>query len=156
MDDIEILVERLPHSEGLPLPSYATPGSSGMDLHAAIETEETVPPGGRALVPTGLKIALPEGYEAQIRARSGLAVKQGIIVVNAPGTVDADYRGEVKVILGNFGREPFVITRGMRIAQMVIQKVPKAHLTEVAEVPETERGEGGFGLSGQAPSGGGS
>lgn len=128
-----------------------------MDLHAAIKAEETIPPGGRALIPTGLKIALPEGFEAQIRARSGLAVKQGIMVVNAPGTVDADYRGEVKVILGNFGKEPFVVTRGMRIAQMVIQRVSKARLKEVEEVPDTERGEGGFGSSGssQKPTGGG-
>lgn len=149
MNEIDMLVERLPHSEGLPLPCYATKGSSGMDIHAAVDKDEVIPPGGRALVPTGLKVAVPEGFEVQIRARSGLAVKHGIMVVNGPGTVDADYRGEVKVILGNFGHHPFTIERGMRIAQMVVQEVPRALVKEVDEVPETLRGEGGFGSSGK-------
>ena len=149
MKEVEVLVERLPHSEGLPLPSYATEGSSGMDIYAAVEKDEVVPPGGRALVPTGLKIAVPLGFEVQIRARSGLAVKHGMLVVNGPGTVDADYRGEVKVIVGNFGHHPFTVERGMRIAQMVVQEVPKAQIEEVEQVPETLRGEGGFGSSGR-------
>ncbi|MBN1807918.1 MAG: dUTP diphosphatase [Planctomycetes bacterium] len=146
---VRMLVERLAHGEGLELPEYKTAGSSGMDLHAAVEEEETIEPGGIALVPTGLKMAIPEGYEAQVRARSGLAIKHGICVLNGPGTVDSDYRGEVKVILANLGKEEFAVKRGDRIAQMVIMRVEKARIEEVDEVPETVRGEGGFGSSGR-------
>ena len=144
---IKILVQRLPHAEGLPLPTYATSGAAGMDLLAA--KAMTVPPGGRALVPTGLCIALPEGFEMQVRPRSGLALKHGITLPNAPGTVDEDYRGEVAVILLNTGTEPFVIARGDRIAQAVFAPVTRADWEEVVVLPETQRGTGGFGSTGR-------
>jgi dUTP pyrophosphatase len=143
---VKVLVQRLPHAEGLPLPAYATAGAAGMDLLAA--REMAIPPGGRALVPTGLCIALPEGFEMQIRPRSGLALKHGITVLNAPGTVDADYRGEVGVILLNTGAEPFAIRRGERIAQAVFAPVTRAIWEEVVVLPETARGTGGFGSTG--------
>lgn len=143
-----IEVVRLPHAEGLPLPSYATDGAAGMDLLAAVTTPLTIPPGGRALVPTGLRIALPHGYELQVRPRSGLALKNGIMLPNSPGTIDEDYRGELGVIVMNGGDAPFVVERGMRIAQAVIAPVVRASWREVAELPETARGTGGFGSTG--------
>ncbi|MFN3447962.1 MAG: dUTP diphosphatase [Roseococcus sp.] len=144
---IRVLVQRLPHAEGLPLPAYATEGAAGMDLLAAREV--TIPPGGRALVPTGLCIALPEGYEMQVRPRSGLALRHGVTVLNTPGTVDSDYRGEVAVILLNTGAEPFAVARGERIAQAVFAPVTRALWEEVAVLPETRRGAGGFGSTGR-------
>ena len=145
---ITISLTRLPSSEGLALPAYATEHSAGMDLLAAVAEPMTLAPMQRALVPTGLSIALPEGYEAQIRPRSGLAFKHGISLVNSPGTIDADYRGEVGVLLINLGTEPFVIERGMRIAQMVIAPYTRAQFSEVLELPTTQRGAGGFGSTG--------
>ena len=145
---VTIAVTRLPHSEGLALPSYATEHSAGMDLLAAVKENVTLAPGARTLVPTGLSIALPDGYEAQIRPRSGLAFKHGITLTNTPGTIDADYRGEVGVLLINLGQEPFVIERGMRIAQMVIAPYTRAQFSEVLELPSTGRGAGGFGSTG--------
>ena len=146
-----VRVERLAHAEGLPLPAYETAGSAGMDLRAAVADEAplTLQPGQRALVPTGLKIALEPGYEAQVRPRSGLALKHGLTCLNAPGTIDSDYRGEVGVILINHGQEPFVIRRGERIAQMVIARHEQAEMFEVAALDETARGAGGFGSTGR-------
>jgi dUTP pyrophosphatase len=141
-------VVRLPHAEGLPLPSYATDGAAGMDLLAAVAAPLVIPPGGRALVPTGLTIALPHGYELQVRPRSGLALKHGITLPNSPGTIDEDYRGELGVIVLNTGAEPFTVERGMRIAQAVIAPVVRASWREVAALPETARGTGGFGSTG--------
>ena len=145
---IPVQVKRLPHSEGLPLPAYATPGAAGMDLLAAVATPLTLAPGQRTLVPTGLAIALPPGYELQVRPRSGLALKNGIVLPNSPGTVDEDYRGELQVIVMNAGTEPFTIERGMRIAQAVLAPVVRATWHEVAELDETQRGTGGFGSTG--------
>ena len=147
---IDIRVTRLPHGEGLPLPSYQSALAAGMDLLAAVPADAplTLAPGARALVPTGIAIALPPGCEAQVRPRSGLAVKHGLTVLNAPGTIDADYRGEVQVLLINLGSEPVAIARGMRIAQMVIATVARARLQEVAKLDETSRGGGGFGSTG--------
>jgi dUTP pyrophosphatase len=144
---ITVAIKRLPHAEGLPLPAYETAGAAGMDLRAADAV--TLKPGARALVPTGLSIALPEGYEAQVRPRSGLAVKHGVTVLNAPGTIDCDYRGEVKVPLINHGTEDFVITRGDRIAQMVIAPVTRIDWMEAETLDDTARGTGGFGSSGR-------
>ncbi len=146
-----VRVRRLPHGEGLALPAYETPGAAGCDLRAALaENEELVlKPGERAVVPTGLAIALPEGWEAQARPRSGLAAKFGLALVNSPGTIDADYRGEVKVILINLGTDDFVILRGERIAQMVFAPVWQARFEEVATLDGTARGEGGFGSTGR-------
>lgn len=143
-----ISVTRLPHAQGLALPSYATEHSAGMDLLAAVSEPVTLKPLERKLIPTGLTIALPDGYEAQVRPRSGLAYKNGITVANAPGTIDADYRGEVGVILINLGSEPFTVERGMRIAQMVIAPYTRAQFSEVLELPQTSRGTGGFGSTG--------
>ena len=148
MTQVEIAVSRLLHNTDLPLPAYETAQSAGMDLAAAIGAPVTLAPGGRAMVPTGLAIALPAGYEAQVRPRSGLAAKNGVTVLNTPGTVDADYRGEVKVILINLGDDAFEIERGMRIAQMVIAPVTQASFAEVDTLPETARGTGGFGSTG--------
>ena len=145
---VTVAVRRLPHGEGLALPAYATPDSAGMDLLAAVAAPVTLAPGERRLVPTGLAIQLPSGYEAQVRPRSGLALKHGITVLNAPGTVDADYRGEVGVILLNTGDQPFTIQRGERIAQMVIAAVATATWKPVSELPSTQRGAGGFGSTG--------
>ena len=147
-DSITIPVTRLPHAADLALPAYATADSAGMDLLAAIDADMVLTPLQRALIPTGLAIALPQGYEAQVRPRSGLALKQGVGVVNAPGTIDADYRGEVGVILINLSNEPVTITRGMRIAQMVIAAYTRAAWNEVPSLPETVRGTGGFGSTG--------
>ncbi len=146
-----IRVERLPHAEGLALPAYETAGSAGMDLRAAISEGETLvlEPGQRKLIPTGLKIALEPGYEAQVRPRSGLALKHGISAPNSPGTIDSDYRGEVGVILINLGELPFEIKRGDRIAQMVIARYEQARMVEVEAVDETARGGGGFGSTGR-------
>ncbi|ENN89454.1 Deoxyuridine 5'-triphosphate nucleotidohydrolase [Rhizobium freirei PRF 81] len=141
---------RLPHGEGLELPTYETRGAAGMDLRAAVDDGATLTilPGKRDLVPTGLIFEVPDGYEAQIRPRSGLALKHGITCLNTPGTIDSDYRGEVKVLLINLGEEPFEITRGMRIAQMVIAPSIQARIFETAEASETRRGAGGFGSTG--------
>ena len=147
---ITISVTRLPHAKDLALPAYATEHSAGMDLLAAIAEPKTLAAGERALIPTGLALALPDGYEAQIRPRSGLALKHGISLVNSPGTIDADYRGEVGVIIINHGAEPFVIERGMRIAQMVIAPYTRAAFSEVVELPSSDRGTGGFGSTGTA------
>ncbi len=138
-----------PSAKGLRLPTYATPGSSGMDLYAANETAVIIKPGGRALVPCGFTMEIPEGYEAQIRPRSGLAIKHGVTVLNTPGTIDSDYRGEVKVILINLGNEEFTVQHGERIAQMVISQVPRGDLIVVDSLTETERGSGGFGHTGK-------
>lgn len=143
-----VAVSRLHHGEGLDLPSYGTVDSAGADLLAAIHDTHIIHPGKRALIPTGIKIALPRGFEAQIRPRSGLALKHGITCLNAPGTIDADYRGEVGVILINHGEEDFMVERGMRVAQMVIAPVVQLQWDEVDELPETVRGEGGFGSTG--------
>jgi dUTP pyrophosphatase len=155
MNSVTISIQRLPHGEGLALPRYETEGAAGMDLIAAVpETEPLVlQPGARAIVPTGLAIALPKGFEAQVRPRSGLAAKNGVTVLNSPGTIDCDYRGEVKVILVNLGAEPFVITRGTRIAQMGVAPVTQAVLAEVESLDETVRGAGGFGSTGTAARG---
>ena len=143
-----IQVVRLPHAADLPLPSYATAGAAGMDLLAAVTAPLTVAPGARALVPTGLRLAIPAGYELQVRPRSGLALKNGITLPNSPGTIDEDYRGELGVIILNAGQEPFTVERGMRIAQAVLAPVTRAAWAEVAELPETARGAGGFGSTG--------
>ena len=143
-----IRVVRLPHGLGLPLPAYATPGAAGCDLLAAVDDPVILAPGARALVPTGLLIAVPAGYELQIRPRSGLALKHGIMVANSPGTIDEDYRGELQVILLNAGTEPFVIERGMRIAQAVLAPVVRAEWVEVEALDATMRGTAGFGSTG--------
>jgi dUTP pyrophosphatase len=145
---VTISITRLPHAAELALPAYATEQSAGMDLLAAVKENTTLAPGARMLVPTGLAMALPDGYEAQIRPRSGLALKHGITLVNTPGTIDADYRGEVGVIIINHGTEPFTIERGMRIAQMVIAPYTRAAFSEVIELPTSQRGAGGFGSTG--------
>jgi len=144
---IRIRIARLPHGEGLPLPVYATPGAAGMDVVAAEDVD--LLPGRRHAVATGFKVAIPAGYELQVRPRSGLAFKHGISVPNTPGTIDSDYRGELKVLLINFGDEPFAIRRGDRIAQIVPAAVTPAMFEEVDELCETERGAGGFGSTGQ-------
>jgi dUTP pyrophosphatase len=145
---IEVKILRLANGVGLELPGYATPGAAGLDLRAAEPT--TLKPGARCLMPTGMAIALPLNHEAQVRPRSGLAVKHGVTVLNAPGTIDADYRGEIKVPLINHGEEDFVIARGDRIAQMIIAQVSQANLVEVSTLDETARGGGGFGSSGRS------
>jgi dUTP pyrophosphatase len=144
----QVAVKRLPHGGGLPLPAYATADAAGLDVVAAVAEPVVIPPGGRALVPSGLAIALPAGYEAQARPRSGLALKHGITLLNSPGTIDADYRGEVGIILVNHGDTPFTVNRGDRIAQLVIAPVTRARLAEVDDLPETARGSGGFGSTG--------
>lgn len=148
MTDIQVKVVQLAHGADLDLPQYATPQSAGMDLLAAVDGAITLVPMARAIVPTGLAIALPDGYEAQVRPRSGLAAKHGLTVANAPGTIDADYRGEVGVILINLGPDPFVIERGMRIAQMIVAPVVQAQWAVVDDLDETARGQGGFGSTG--------
>ena len=145
---LQIKVKKLAHATELELPRQMTDGSAGADLTAAVEKSVTIQPGAFALIPTGLSVAVPEGYEMQVRPRSGLAAKHGVTVLNTPGTVDADYRGEVKVILINLGDGPFDVTRGMRIAQAVIAAVPRVAYIEVDELTETQRGEGGFGHTG--------
>ncbi len=150
MTVVSVQIVRLPHSEGLPLPAYATAGAAGMDLIAAVAAPVTIPPGGRVLVPTGLRIALPPGYEMQVRPRSGLALKHGIVLPNSPGTVDEDYRGELQVIVMNAGADAFTIERGMRIAQAVVAPVTRVVWHAVDTIDETARGAGGFGSTGTA------
>jgi dUTP pyrophosphatase len=148
--NVTVAVRLLPHGEGLALPVYSTTGSAGADVHAALPegNDIVLEPGTRAAIPTGLTVAIPNGYEIQVRPRSGLASKHGITVVNAPGTIDSDYRGEVKVLLVNLGTEPFTIRRGERIAQLVLAPVTQIEWMETAQLPETARGEGGFGSTG--------
>ena len=145
-----IRVTRLAHAAGLPLPGYATAGAAGMDLVAAVDAPLVVPPGGRALVPTGLCMALPPGHELQVRPRSGLALRYGIVLPNSPGTIDEDYRGEVQVIVLNTGDRPFVVERGMRIAQAVLSPVLRAEWEEADTLDDTVRGSAGFGSTGHA------
>ena len=145
-----VQIMRLPHSEGMPLPAYETVGAAGMDLRAAVTEPLTLAPGARAAVPTGWAFAVPKGFEAQIRPRSGLALKHGITCLNTPGTIDSDYRGEIKVILINLGQEQFTIERGDRIAQFIIAPVVQAELLEVETLDATSRGLGGFGSTGRA------
>ncbi len=146
--ETDVNINILEHGKGLPLPAYATHSSAGMDLMAAIHEDQVLLPHTRVLVPTGIAIALPEGFEAQIRPRSGLAYKNGITVLNAPGTIDADYRGEIKVLLVNTSNEPFMISRGMRIAQCVVASYQRVAWQEVASLEESARGKGGFGSTG--------
>jgi dUTP pyrophosphatase len=145
---LKVSIQRLAHARDLPLPSYATVGSAGLDLLAAIDGDLEIPPGTRAAVPTGIAIALPEGYEAQIRPRSGLALNHGITMLNSPGTIDSDYRGEIKVIVINLGEAPFRVTRGMKIAQMVVARHEQIELLETEELQATSRASGGFGSTG--------
>jgi dUTP pyrophosphatase len=147
--DISVPIKILPHGEGLEPPAYATAGSVGCDLRAAIEAPLLILPGGRALVPTGVAVAIPEGYEGQVRMRSGLAYDKGLALLNAPGTIDADYRGEIRLILGNLGSEPVTLERGQRIAQLIFAPVSRARLERVAELPASRRGVGGFGSTGR-------
>ena len=146
MTAITIALRRLPHGVGLPLPAYASGGAAGMDIVAA--EDGVLPPGARQAVATGFAIAIPDGYEVQVRPRSGLALKHGVTCLNTPGTIDSDYRGEVKVILANLGTEPFIITRGDRIAQLVPAAVTRAELVETEALDDTTRGAGGFGSTG--------
>jgi dUTP pyrophosphatase len=148
LETVKVAITRLPHGEGLTLPAYATAQAAGVDLEAAVEAPVTLKPGARHLVPTGLSIALPAGFEAQIRPRSGLAYKNGVTVLNSPGTIDADYRGEIKVILANLGDEDFTVERGMRIAQMVVAPYTQVGWNLVERLDDTERGAGGFGSTG--------
>ncbi len=145
---VHVRVSRLPHAEGLEPPRPATPGAAGSDLRAAVDAEIEIAPGARALVPTGFRLAIPEGFEGQVRPRSGLALRHGITVPNAPGTIDSDYRGELQVILLNAGDAPFVVKRGDRIAQLVIAAVPCVVIEEVDSLDDTKRGKGGFGHTG--------
>ena len=150
MSDIEVRILRLAHGRDLPLPNYQSAQAAGVDLLAAVPADApvTIAPGARALVPTGIAIALPEGYEAQVRPRSGLAARHGLTILNAPGTIDADYRGEVQILLVNLGAEPIAITRRMRIAQMVIAPIVRGHFRETESLDKTPRGSGGFGSTG--------
>jgi dUTP pyrophosphatase len=148
MSAIPVAVTVLPHGEGLALPAYATASSAGLDLPAAIAADIVLAPGARRAVPTGLAIALPEGYEAQIRPRSGFALRDGVTVLNSPGTIDADYRGEIQVILVNLGAEPVTLTRGQRIAQLILAPVAQLAWRQVSELPDSVRGAGGFGSTG--------
>lgn len=145
---MQITIRRLDHNRDLPLPRYETPGAAGMDLLAAVTADLVLQPGARAIVPTGLQMSIPQGFEVQVRPRSGLAAKNGVTVLNSPGTIDSDYRGEVGVILINLGTEPFTITRGSRIAQMVIAAVTQGSLIEADTLDATARGAGGFGSTG--------
>ena len=148
MSALPVPVHVLPHGVGLTLPAYATPGSAGADLAAALEAPLVLPPGGRALVPTGIAVALPDGFEAQVRPRSGLAIARGVTVLNSPGTIDSDYRGEIRVVLANLGSESVTITRGERIAQLVVAPVRQVAWREVPSLPSSGRGAGGFGSTG--------
>ena len=150
---VSIALKRLDHGRDLPLPSYASAGAAGLDLCAAVSEPVVLAPGARVIVPTGFAMAVPQGFEAQIRPRSGLAAKHAMTVLNAPGTIDCDYRGEVGIILINLGEKPLQITRGMRIAQMVIAPVIQADFREVTDLPQTRRGSGGFGSTGTAATG---
>lgn len=146
---IQVAIQRLPGQGDLPLPDYQSAQSAAMDLHAAVTGQVTIAPGGLALIPCGFALALPAGYEAQIRPRSGIASKHAVIIPNSPGTIDADYRGEVKVALLNLGPEAFVVSRGMRIAQLLVMPVPRVEWVEKEELPQTQRGAGGFGHTGR-------
>jgi len=148
MEQVKIYIKRLKKNHPISLPQYMTEGSSGMDLFASLEEEVILVPGERKLIPTGISVAIPEGFEGQIRPRSGLAIQKGIGLVNGPGTIDSDYRGEVGILLINFGRDPFTIHNGERIAQMVISRVFRSILVEVDDLPSTQRQEGGFGHTG--------
>lgn len=145
---VAVRLRRLPHGADLPLPEAATAGSAGADLRAAVGEDLVLAPGARALVPTGLVLELPEGYEGQVRPRSGLALRHGLTLLNSPGTIDSDYRGEVQVIVANLGQAPFVVRRGERIAQLVVARVERAEFVEVEELSPSARGGGGFGSSG--------
>ncbi len=147
---IKVAVRRLAHAADLPLPEYGSQGAAGLDLLAAVASQIVLAPGARALIPAGIEIALPQGYEAQVRPRSGLALKAGVTVLNAPGTIDSDYRGEVGVVLVNHGAEPFTVTRGMRVAQLVVGPVARIAWSETATLSESARGTGGFGSTGTA------
>jgi dUTP pyrophosphatase len=149
MAEVLVLLKVLPHGEGLELPSYATAGSAGCDLRAAIEASLLILPGGRARVPTGIAVAIPPGYEGQVRMRSGLAHDKGLALLNAPGTIDSDYRGEILVILANLGSEAVTLERGERLAQLVFAPVARARFERVAELPGSPRGQGGFGSTGR-------
>ena len=153
MSEVAVAVTRLPGNDDIALPRYETAQSAGLDLAAAVAAAVVLAPGGRTAIPTGLAIALPPGYEAQIRPRSGLAARNGVTVLNAPGTIDADYRGEIKVVLANLGDEPFAVERGMRIAQMVVAPVTRIAWDEVDALPDSARGGGGFGSTGTGPAG---
>jgi dUTP pyrophosphatase len=148
MSGVAVALVRLPHGRDLPLPAYESTAAAGMDLRAAVAADLTLIPGARALIPTGIAIALPPGYEGQVRPRSGLAMRHGITGLNSPGTIDSDYRGEIQVLLVNHGSAPFTVSRGMRIAQLVIAPVTRAQWAEVAELPASARGAGGFGSTG--------
>jgi len=145
---MDVPIQVLPHGQGLPLPAYATASSAGCDLSAAVAEPMTIAPGARAIIPTGIALALPEGYEGQVRPRSGLAARHGVTVLNSPGTIDSDYRGEVKVILANFGSDAFQVERGLRIAQLVVAPVIQVAWRPVDALTESERGAGGFGSTG--------
>ena len=148
--NVAVTIQRLPHGADLPLPVQATPASAGVDLLAAVGDAVVIEPGARALIPSGIAIALPDGHEAQVRPRSGLAVRHGVTVLNSPGTIDADYRGEVGVILVNLGEDAFRVERGMRIAQMVVAPVDRVAWSETDRLPDSGRGAGGFGSTGTA------
>ncbi|MGV8079013.1 MAG: dUTP diphosphatase [Syntrophales bacterium] len=145
MEILELAIQRLPAGLGLPLPSYMTTQSAGMDIHAAVAEDTVILPGERVMIPSGIAISLPAGFEAQVRPRSGLALRHGITLVNAPGTIDADYRGEIGILLINHGHIPFTVRRGDRIAQLVVQQVARVIWTEQEQLDPTARGEGGFG-----------
>jgi dUTP pyrophosphatase len=145
MEKIKVDIQKLAGNEDIPLPRYMTNMAAGMDIFAAVINDEIIEPGHRKMIPTGIAIALPEGYEAQIRPRSGLAIKNGITLLNSPGTIDADYRGEISLIIINHGNDSFVVQRGMRLAQMVVQKVSQVDWVETNKLSETQRGQGGFG-----------
>ena len=146
---LRLRVERLAHGRDLPLPDYASAGAAGLDLRAAVESDLALPPGARIAVPTGLRLEIPAGFEGQVRPRSGLALRHGVTVANAPGTIDSDYRGELQVILLNLGDEPFVIRRGERVAQLVLSPVVRAELVEAEDLEQSVRGTGGFGSTGR-------
>ena len=145
---MKVMIKRV-HSFDLPLPQYMTPGSAGIDLYAANESDISIPPGGRVLIPTGIMMSIPEGYEAQVRPRSGLAIKHGLTLLNTPGTIDSDYRGEIQVIVINFGDKEYILKRGERIAQMIFAAAIQAELIEVEVLDDTARGIGGFGHTGK-------
>lgn len=147
---LPVPIVRLPHAAGQPLPAYASTGAAGLDLLAAVAQAVSLPPGGRQIIPTGIALALPFGFEGQVRSRSGLAARHGVVVLNSPGTIDSDYRGEVGVLLANFGEAPFQITPGLRIAQLVIAPVSRIQWREVDSLTESHRGAGGFGSTGLA------
>lgn len=148
MMKLSLNIVQLPHAAGLPLPEYATDGAAGMDVHAAIDAPLTLMPGSVAMVPTGIQLAVPTGFEMQVRSRSGLAAKSGVFALNSPGTVDSDFRGEVKVILANFSKDPFTVERGQRIAQLVVARHERITWNVVSSLDETTRGVGGFGSTG--------